>query len=123
MSDPDGPGDVSGSPGCTGPPGEETYAASFEPEDRPSESVVATIAALAGEEPTELTPLYEAVEPDAIDALVEHARRTGHPDRTRLTFAYAGYEVSVRGDGRILVSLPSMSVAADSEHEHGHERG
>jgi len=44
-------------------------------------------------------PLYEAVDPDALDHLFAGDRR---PDTVR--FSYSGYEVSISGDGRIAVT-------------------
>lgn len=84
--------------------GDETYVTTFEPGDRPSESVVTAIESLTDEPATELTPLYDAIEPDALDALFEHARRTDQPGRQRLTFTYAGYEIAVHGDGTLEVT-------------------
>lgn len=82
----------------------ETFVTSFDPADRPSEAIVTTVASVTGEEPVELSPLYDAVEPDALDALFEHAGRTDDPGSQTLTFAYVGYQISVSGDGTIEVT-------------------
>ena len=68
-----------------------------------SETVIMAVAALTDSEPTELDPLYDFVDPDAIDALFRHAatrdRRTNH----RLSFLYHGYDVRIRCDGAIRI--------------------
>ncbi|MFB9808064.1 HalOD1 output domain-containing protein [Haladaptatus pallidirubidus] len=43
------------------------------------------------------TPLYEVIEPDALEALYEHGRQ-------RVEFQYADYQVTVQPDQTILVS-------------------
>ena len=89
----------------------ETYLTQIEPGDRPSESVVTAIASLTDASPMELEPLYDAIEPDALDAMFDHAQETDTPGEQRLTFAYAGFEVSVTGDGSIELATLSSAVA------------
>lgn len=68
-----------------------------------STTVVVAMARASETEPNDLPPLYEAVDPDALDAVFaaqgDQSRRTG----VTVTFPYAGHEVSVRGDGEICV--------------------
>lgn len=69
---------------------------------RPSQRVLDAIAAEEGTSPLSFeTPLYEAIDPDALDALV--------PDEATdatVEFTYRGYRVTVRGTDRIqLTSL------------------
>lgn len=54
-----------------------------------------------GEEP--LPPLFEAVDPDALDQLFEH-RRADQSGKCRLTFTYFGYEVTVEDGETVLVT-------------------
>lgn len=63
----------------------------------PSESIVEQVAACEGVDQTELTPLFEAIDPEALDKLVETRQRNGSLDR--VTFTYHGYAVNVTGDG------------------------
>lgn len=62
--------------------------------DRIYEQIVTEVAALEGAEPTELPPLFDAVDPDALGAIFSPteagATRTG-----RVEFAYAGYDIRV----------------------------
>lgn len=67
----------------------------------PSESVIEIVAANEGVDPTELTvPLFEAIDPDALDTLV------GSPSQPplQIEFTYYGYEVAIASDGSVHVS-------------------
>ena len=63
----------------------------------PSQSIVEQVAACEGVDQTELTPLFEAIDPEALDKLVETRQHNG--SLARITFTYHGYGVSVTGDG------------------------
>ena len=88
-----------------GPWGEmsEMYVTSFEPGSRPSECVIDAVATISGVSPTELQPLYDAIEPDALDALFDPVHRPGREPPQRLTFYYADYEITVCGDATVEV--------------------
>lgn len=66
-------------------------------------AVVEAVAAEAQCEPDELTSLYDVIDPDALDAMLERAGDLDAPSSHRMAFFYAGYEVEVRGDGLIRV--------------------
>lgn len=73
-----------------------------------SDTVVRAVAEAAGVDPTELsTPLIDAVDPDALDALFR-PRYGGSPRQSdgRVAFTTNGYEVVVHGDGRVFVYEP-----------------
>lgn len=101
----------------TSDPSDRRYEATFDPAgDSASEAVLEAVGAAAGVDPLELEPLYAVVDPDAIDALCAHARRTDGNRAHILRFSYAGFDVDVRTDGRIRVSDPpatSGAVAGD----------
>lgn len=61
-------------------------------------AVVEAVAAAAGVEPTDLDPLYGAVDPDALSRLFWDSG--GLRD---VSFAYAGYHVRVFADGEVVV--------------------
>ena len=95
-------------PADTTEPRETNYVTTFDPAgERASEAVVTAVSALAGSKPVDLDPLYEVVEPDALDSLVEHAQR-GDTGTHRLRFTYEGYDVGVRSDGRIRIRDDSI---------------
>jgi hypothetical protein len=68
---------------------------------QPSRAVLETVAEAEGSEPSALTePLFEAVDPDALDQLVDPAARTVG-DSVEVQFEYLGYDVVVTGDGSV----------------------
>lgn len=60
----------------------------------PSEAIVLGVAGLEELDPTTMPPLYERIDPEALDALFRD-RSPG-----TVTFEYAGYEVTVHGRER-----------------------
>lgn len=93
----------------------DEYVTTFDPDagERASEAVITAVAAVAGRKPVDLPPLYEAVDPDALDSLVAHARRTGTGTH-ELWFTYDEFDVGVRSDGRLRIreaTLPMDSRA------------
>ena len=69
----------------------------------PSLTVVETIAEREGVPAEELQPpLHDAVDADALDALVGSASR----ERLTIEFTYCGYTVRVTGDGEVSVLDP-----------------
>jgi hypothetical protein len=69
----------------------------------PSTAVIESVAIAADREPTAIEPLYETVDPDALDALI----RSGDPNLTdgdaSVTFALDGYQVTVQRGGTVAV--------------------
>lgn len=66
---------------------------------RASSVVVESVAAIAGQSPTQLEPLSEAIDLDvaALDRLVGSVPDRDHGPTARVTFTYAGHEVRVHG--------------------------
>lgn len=62
-----------------------------------SEAVVETAAAVADTRATELDPLYDAINPDALELFVDSA------DQALIEFDYLGYEVVVCSEGDVVV--------------------
>lgn len=60
----------------------------------PSFAVVAVVSNITGIDPLELDPLYESIEPDALNALFT----ADISSAIRLTFQYSGYEITVGND-------------------------
>lgn len=96
--------------------GEPRYVTTFDPESEPaSEAVVTAVSALVGSKPATLEPLYEVVDPDALDSMVEHARRTDDDGTHQLWFTYEGIDVGVRTDGEIRLREATVASNADLE--------
>lgn len=71
--------------------------------DTVSDLVVEAVAEADGIDPIELTPpLYEVIDPDALDQLFSPSSADGRLGG-RVTFFYNGYEVVVGGDGYVCV--------------------
>lgn len=76
----------------------------FSGEKSPTLAVVETVASVTGTEPTALPPLYDAVNPDALNALFESSDSRATTD-LQVSFAYNGYDVVVRGGPTLTVRL------------------
>ncbi len=68
-----------------------------------SEAAVIAVADERGIDPTDLPPLYEFVDPDALDALFEGRCEMGGEVR----FTLDGCVVTVYADGRVEADLPA----------------
>jgi hypothetical protein len=67
--------------------------------------VIEAIAALTGVPPTGLQPLYETLDPDALDGLLESAPE--NPSRRSslaVSFRHEGCDVTINADGHLTVT-------------------
>lgn len=64
-------------------------------------SVAELLAELAGEDPTEIPPLYESVDMDAVEAVLLDPDGTPR-EKASISFAHVGYEVTLHGSGEIV---------------------
>ena len=64
-------------------------------------AVVDAVATADGTDPIELPPLYDSVDPDALDTLFERQREGIDLE---ITFSYAGYGIVVEDGDRVTVS-------------------
>lgn len=77
----------------------------FQPQsERMSEAIIRAVADAEGVDPSELdTPLFEVVDPDALDTLfrfpADRSRSTGC-----ISFEYYGYGVNVHADGQLILT-------------------
>ena len=67
----------------------------------PSVAVVETVSEITGRDPLDLPTLNDIVDTDALDVL--YTGDETDADSITISFAYAGYDVTVLGDGRIVV--------------------
>jgi hypothetical protein len=61
----------------------------------PTTAVVTAVAEHAGEDPVELSPIYEAIDPDSLNDLFTPTSESRRPECVQ--FEYHGYLVVVRG--------------------------
>lgn len=86
-----------------------THYATFDVEEYEpvSSAVVATVARAAGVPTHELQELHGYLEPCALDQLFESLGE-GSPTTGEFVFEYAGFEVTVRSCGQIVVRSPGV---------------
>lgn len=70
----------------------------------PTEAVVENVARRAGVDEIDLPPLYDAIDPDALDALFDHRGKRPSEVGPCVIFPYAGFEVTVEHDGWLVIS-------------------
>lgn len=83
-----------GSP-AIGDGGDEDVVSDIGDDELPSETVVRAVASLRNEDPAELEPLFETVDPDALDALVDRDSATADLE---LRLTYEGCEIVVTSE-------------------------
>lgn len=67
--------------------------------DSPSSAVVRAVADVTGREVTSIRPLYDAIDPDALDRFLTHGKPGARP-RT-ISFRFERCKVTVDAEGRI----------------------
>ena len=99
------------------------HRAHFDPTDSGhlSSTIAAAIATATDRPPRSITPLYEAIDPEALEELLEHAA-TAPADAPSFDFEFAidGTTVIVAGDGTISVY---DCGECDAEDDGGPESG
>lgn len=80
--------------------------------DSVTQVIVERVAAERGVEPLELPPLYQAIDPEALEALITSS---SEGQELRLTFSYGGHRVSVTESGSVEVGDHSKSDAGRRE--------
>lgn len=84
----------------------------------PSARVVTAVAEAAETDPLDLPPLYSALDPDALDALVTNSESSS----IFLTFPYAGYTVSIHGDGEVDVEeAPTRTTSTEDQGQQAED--
>lgn len=79
---------------------------------KPSTGVVEAVATTRGDDPTTLDPLYDAVDPDALDAFFRSNGDDSGTGATMVSFLYAGHDVTVYSDGPVVVQ-PTGEMASE----------
>jgi len=85
-------------------PATDTYWGTFDGAAiAPSIAVVETVAAALDTDPTSLNPLYDVVDPGALDGLYSGATADGDRTAPTVEFTYHGHRVTVTGPGTVEV--------------------
>jgi hypothetical protein len=91
--------------GLTFDPDARSYTARRAAGETPSHSVVRTVAAVTGTAPEDVRPLYDAVDPDALDRLFARTESGAERPLTgQVRFRFNRCDVTVHADGRTVVS-------------------
>lgn len=72
----------------------------------PATRVVTAVAAAADTDPVDLPPLYDTLDPEALNTLIN----SSESGSVLLTFSYTGYRVTVHGNGEV-------DVEGEPDHE------
>lgn len=84
----------------------ERQACHWPSDQAPSWSVIETVADVTETDPTDLQPLHEVVDPEALDNLFHSDLYDSSAAQVGLVrFRYEGCIVTVHADGRIVVSV------------------
>ncbi|MFB6155133.1 MAG: HalOD1 output domain-containing protein, partial [Haloferacaceae archaeon] len=67
-------------------------------------TIVEAVSRLQGVSSRELTPLVEAINPDALERLFSDSLRGDARESGYVTFPYAGCQVTVHADGEVVVT-------------------
>lgn len=68
-----------------------------------SVGIVLTLAELLERPPDAMPSLHSVVDCDALNQLFHHQYTENAPTSTAVTIPYAGYSVTIRGDGRLCI--------------------
>lgn len=71
---------------------------------QPSTAVVEMVAISADRDPIDLQPLFDSVDPDALDAIIRQDGVTRTDGDAHVSLRYAGHDVTVRSDGEVAVT-------------------
>ena len=85
-------------------PETDTYVGTFETTSA-SVAVLEALAAIKHCDPTDIDPLYETVDPDALDSVVASGN-----DGLTVTLSIDGFDVAVTADRRLEITPPSRST-------------
>lgn len=81
--------------------------------DSVTREIVAATADATGRGPENLPPLYDAVDPDALNALVNRPPHVGHgATEVEVTFGFAGCTVTVSATDEVNVSAETTADSA-----------
>ena len=72
---------------------------------RPTTAIVELVGQLRNRPPTSLTPLYDVIDPDAMNRLFQRDDQSS----LSLSFSYEGHEIHVAGTGEVSVIGPSSA--------------
>ncbi|WP_312910291.1 HalOD1 output domain-containing protein [Natronosalvus caseinilyticus] len=82
---------------------EAPLAYTFDPEETPAQAIIDAVAAADGRDPLSLPPLFDAIDPDALNGLVAQPRSGSARRSWALSFEYGGWLVTVDANHQIVL--------------------
>ena len=79
-------------------------------ESPPSIAVIRKVATLEGVDPTELPPLYDSIDPEALDSLLEKRADHSTDEAVSIEFTYGEYSIVVDSTGAIDVTGTNAEI-------------
>ena len=79
----------------------------------PSHAVITVLAEVMRTDPTESLPLYDSVDPDALDAVVRV--RDPYDGDVEVTFTHEGHTITVHSYGVVAVAPPDHEVTTRTD--------
>ncbi|RLM89078.1 HalOD1 output domain-containing protein [Haloarcula sp. Atlit-7R] len=100
-------------------PDTETYHVQFDAsrDGGASHAVVTALAAVTGNGPTEIEPLYDVVDPDALDALFQHGSDDSKSG-IAVSFELDGSDVTVYSTGEVVASISERGGGIPDKSGH-----
>ncbi len=94
------------------------YVTTVDPADgeRPSTAIVTAVASVLERDPLELPPLYETVDPDALDSLLQHAHRTDDTATHEVWFSYEGSTSGCEATAKFGSTSPRVRLPDSISH-------
>lgn len=91
----------------------ETVTLGSSDDENVSEAVITAVADAKGVSPMDVTPpLYDVVDPDALEAIVASMTRGPDESAGRVEFSYGGYAITVTCEGQVSVT-PDGPIRGD----------
>jgi hypothetical protein len=91
-----------------------TFHARFDPKQtNPSEAIIQVLTEITQTNPSEMDPLFRAVDPEALDKILRSRPAGTVTEPLEATFEYQGHLVSVTASGILTVSLEDQEQAPE----------
>lgn len=71
--------------------------------ESPSEKAIRKLATAEGIDQADLDPIFNSVEPDALDAIFQNLSNGPARDEGKVEFTHEGYTVTVHADGGVSI--------------------
>jgi hypothetical protein len=76
-----------------------------EDNETPAESVIELVATVTGKSTEHMSPLFDAIDPDALNTILDREhRQSDESSQTQVSFRFNGCDVTIYADGRTIVS-------------------